>query len=140
MITFKGKALSSVAIYTYATIFSLMVNLTTQLVFISFLGESVWTVYLSMLFGTVVGMFAKFILDSYFVFHEEVKCDARGVRRLFTYSFMAIVPTLIFWGFELLFEYFFSSVSMRFFGATIGFILGAILKYNLDKRYVFNGN
>ena len=51
---------------------------------------------------------------------------------------MGVVTTLIFWGFEFTFEYLFRTKFMRYLGAVIGLSIGYFIKYNLDRRFVFN--
>ena len=52
---------------------------------------------------------------------------------------MGIVTTLIFWGFEFSFGYFFETKQLRYLGGVIGLSIGYLAKYQLDKRYVFTG-
>jgi hypothetical protein len=46
---------------------------------------------------------------------------------------------LIFWGFEFTFEYLFETKALRYLGGVIGLCIGYVVKYQLDKRYVFTG-
>ena len=50
---------------------------------------------------------------------------------------MGILTTMIFWGFELGFHYFFQTKEMRYLGGILGLMIGYICKYHLDKHYVF---
>jgi putative flippase GtrA len=53
---------------------------------------------------------------------------------------MGGVTTIIFWGFELSFYYFFESTLMKYVGGGLGLILGYISKYFLDKKFVFTSD
>ncbi len=50
---------------------------------------------------------------------------------------MGVFTTLLFWGVEYSFIYFFATHTMRYIGAVIGLILGYGCKYLLDKKFVF---
>jgi putative flippase GtrA len=46
-----------------------------------------------------------------------------------------VITTFVFWGFD----YLFNSIPMRYLGAVIGLSIGYIIKYQLDKKFVFAG-
>ena len=50
---------------------------------------------------------------------------------------MGVFTTLIFWGFEILFDKLFEHELSKYAGAVIGLSIGYIVKYNLDKKFVF---
>ena len=50
---------------------------------------------------------------------------------------MSGLSTLIFWAFELSFDWLFEARYMRYVGAIIGLSIGYGLKYILDKQFVF---
>ena len=65
--------------------------------------------------------------------HEGVK--------FFLYTCMGLVTTMIFWGTELSFEFLFHTRAMRYTGGLIGLVIGYIIKYHLDRHFVFvNGS
>ena len=51
---------------------------------------------------------------------------------------MGIFSTIIFWGTEYIFWIIWRQENMRELGAILGLIIGYIIKYKLDKKYVFN--
>ncbi len=51
---------------------------------------------------------------------------------------MGIFSTLIFWSTETIFWLIWGTNNMREIGALIGLSLGYVIKYNLDRRFVFN--
>ncbi len=50
---------------------------------------------------------------------------------------MGVVTTLIFWGFEMAFHLAFGTDGMRYLGGVIALLSGYVIKYRLDKRFVF---
>jgi putative flippase GtrA len=53
------------------------------------------------------------------------------------YAFNGVLTTLIFWSSESLFYFYYQSNAARELGAVFGLSLGYILKYKLDKKFVF---
>ena len=53
---------------------------------------------------------------------------------------MGISTTIVFWTTESMFWLIWKTEMMREFGAIIGLSIGYILKYRLDRKYVFNTN
>ncbi|MCY4178204.1 MAG: GtrA family protein, partial [Endozoicomonadaceae bacterium] len=50
---------------------------------------------------------------------------------------MGLATTAIFWGTEYFFQIIFKTDFMRYTGGIIGLIAGYLIKYRLDKRFVF---
>jgi len=44
---------------------------------------------------------------------------------------------VIFWGFEIGFNYIFTNPQAKYVGAIVGLSIGYIIKYFLDKKFVF---
>ena len=63
---------------------------------------------------------------------------AEETKKLLKYSFFAVFTTLIFWFTEYVFWVVYQTHTAREIGAIIGLSIGYYLKYNLDKKYVFN--
>lgn len=55
----------------------------------------------------------------------------------FLYTFTGVFTTALFWGIEFGFQSLFGTDAMRYLGGAIGLTLGYIIKYRLDKRFVF---
>lgn len=87
--------------------------------------------------GTLAGLVVKYALDKRWIFFD----DATGLRahgRKFTlYTVMGIVTTAVFWGTETAFWLIWHTDAMREMGAVIGLMVGYVIKYNLDRRFVF---
>jgi putative flippase GtrA len=50
---------------------------------------------------------------------------------------MGIITTMTFWFFEFGFNHYFQTKQMRYLSGIIGLAIGYIIKYRLDKRFVF---
>lgn len=122
--------------YIIFAITSTLVNLLFQ--YISFsIYSGFLELYVAMFFGTIAGLILKYLLDKKFIFYHKSKNKQDEGRAFFLYSLMGLFTTLIFWGFEIGFDYLFENDSSKYIGAVIGLTIGYILKYFLDKRFVF---
>ena len=119
--------------YALFALFSIAINLSLQWIVLRFY-DGFGSLYVAMFFGTLGGLFAKFVLDKKFIFYDTSKGFKSHSKKFFIYSLMGVFTTLLFWGFEISFDYFFDQ---KFLGATVGLILGYALKFYLDKRFVF---
>ena len=89
--------------------------------------------------GTAVGLVVKYVLDKRWIFHDaEAGFRAHG-RKFTLYTLMGLVTTAIFWGSETLFWVIWRTDAMRELGAVLGLAVGYVVKYNLDRRFVFGG-
>ena len=92
---------------------------------------------LSMLVGTGVGLVTKYILDKHYIFIFKAENLAHDGKLFFLYSVMGIVTTALFWIIEYGFHWIFATELMRYIGGAIGLIMGYLIKYRLDKQFVF---
>ena len=89
--------------------------------------------------GTVVGLVIKYALDKRWIFYDiDTGLTAHG-RKFSLYAGAGILTTCIFWGFETLFWVIWQTDTMRELGAVLGLAIGYVVKYGLDRRYVFTG-
>ncbi|MEM7669469.1 MAG: GtrA family protein, partial [Pseudomonadota bacterium] len=65
-------------------------------------------------------------------FHQTLQVDTTAEIPGF-----AVLTTVIFWGTEVAFYWHFGSEEMRELGAVLGLTVGYLIKYQLDRRYVF---
>ena len=91
----------------------------------------------SVIVGTGVGLVVKYFLDKRYIFHFRAQDFAHDSKTFVLYSLMGLATTVIFWVFEFGFDYVFESKEMRYLGGIIGLVIGYIVKFFLDKRYVF---
>lgn len=115
-----------------------LVNVTVQYASLSLYSGS-YSLYAAMAFGTLAGLVVKYILDKNYIFNYVVANRRDDANKFILYSLMSVFTTLIFWGFEIAFDAVFASEAAKYWGAVLGLALGYTTKYQLDKRYVFNG-
>ena len=90
--------------------------------------------------GTLVGLIIKYTLDKRWIFYDfGVGVKAHG-QKFSLYTAMGLITTAIFWGTETGFWLIWQTDMMRELGAMIGLSIGYIVKYNLDRRYVFTND
>jgi len=122
--------------YIIFAVFSTVVNLSFQ--YISFMIYSGFlAIYIAMFFGTLSGLIVKYILDKKFIFNYETKTKKENLNKFMLYSLMGVFTTIIFWFFEVTFDYIFHSEIAKYIGAIIGLSIGYSVKYLLDKKFVF---
>ena len=119
--------------YIIFAITSIAINLLTQY-FVSIFAD---VLYIAMFFGTFLGLITKYFLDKKFIFYYRSKNKIDDGKKFFMYSFFGIFTTLVFWGFEISFDAVFKSDLAKYVGALLGLVIGYILKYFLDKNFVF---
>jgi putative flippase GtrA len=96
-----------------------------------------FSVFLSVLAGTGIGLIVKYVLDKRYIFKFRARDAAHDGKTFFLYTLMGLVTTVIFWGFEFGFDHLFQTREMRYMGGVIGLAIGYLAKYKLDKRFVF---
>ena len=122
--------------YTLFAAISTLVNLFFQ--WLSFLAYSgLGSLYAAMFVGTLAGLVAKYMLDKKWIFYHTPKDKKDDAKKFMLYSFMGVFTTIIFWGTEMAFYYLVPHPNAKYVGAVIGLSIGYIVKYFLDKRYVF---
>lgn len=122
--------------YTIFAILATIANIGSQDISIR-LYDGPYGIPLSVLVGTFVGLLVKYILDKKYIFRYQVRDIGHDTHLFMLYTIMGIITTAIFWGFEFTFEYIFNDKLLRYTGGVIGLAIGYIIKYQLDKRFVF---
>lgn len=122
--------------YTIFAVIATMANIGSQDISLR-LYNGIHAIVLSVLVGTAVGLVVKYVLDKKYIFQFQVKNTAHDTQLFILYAVTGVITTLIFWGFEFGFNYIFQSKAMRYTGGTIGLAIGYVIKYQLDKRFVF---
>jgi putative flippase GtrA len=122
--------------YILFALISTMVNIVFQ--WFSFLiYDGFLALYIAMFLGTLAGLVLKYILDKKYIFFHTTKSKQDNRKKFILYSMMGIFTTLIFWSFEISFEYIFEYQNAKYYGGILGLTIGYIIKYFLDKKYVF---
>lgn len=130
--TFRTLVLRYVAFAILAT----LSNLATQRAVLA-LGDSGMHFGAAIGAGTFVGLVIKYMLDKRWIF-QDIETGAWNHGRKFSlYTAMGLVTTAIFWGTETLFWIVWQTDRMRELGAVLGLAVGYVIKYNLDRRFVF---
>ena len=119
--------------YIIFAIISITINLLAQYFVLIFAD----VLCIAMFFGTFLGLITKYFLDKKFIFYYRSKNKIDDGKKFFVYSFFGIFTTLVFWGFEISFDAVFKSDLAKYVGALLGLVIGYILKYFLDKNFVF---
>lgn len=124
--------------YTLFAVLATLANLGAQrLVLLS--GEGGAHFAAAVLVGTALGLVVKYILDKRWIFADpETGLRAHG-RKFGLYTAMGLVTTAIFWATETAFWLAFATHTAREVGAVLGLAVGYVVKYQLDRRYVFTG-
>lgn len=125
----------AVAYALFATI-AIIANILAQDIFLK-IYQAEFAFSLSILCGTAVGLVLKYWLDKKFIFRFVAKSLKQHGRTFMLYTVMGVLTTLIFWGTEWAFELMFQTKEMRYLGGVLGLVVGYIVKYFLDKKYVF---
>jgi len=122
--------------YTIFAVTSTLFNLLFQ--YFSFLGYSGFgSLYVAMFIGTLAGLVVKYILDKKFIFYHVVENKKDDAMKFVLYSLMGVFTTIIFWGTEMAFHALSEEPNAKYIGAVIGLSIGYVIKYFLDKKYVF---
>lgn len=122
--------------YIYFAVISTLVNLLFQYISFYFYNGFL-SLYVAMFFGTLSGLVLKYILDKKYIFYHKPKNKKDDGKKFLLYSLMGIFTTFIFWGFEIGFNILFESEIAKYIGAIIGLSIGYVVKYFLDKKFVF---
>lgn len=122
--------------YALFAVIAIIVNILAQDIFLK-IYHAEFAISLSILFGTAVGLLLKYWLDKKFIFRFVAKNLEQQGRTFILYAMMGVLTTLIFWGTEWVFEWMFETKEMRYLGGVLGLVIGYMVKYFLDKKYVF---
>lgn len=123
-------------LYALFAVIATLCNILAQEISIHLFGTS-FSLVISVLSGTLVGLVVKYILDKRYIFKYKTKNAQHNHRTFVLYAMMGLFTTVVFWGFEFGFHFIFESKEMRYLGGIIGLMIGYISKYYLDKKYVF---
>ncbi|WP_232824600.1 GtrA family protein [Blastomonas sp. UPD001] len=92
---------------------------------------------LALAVGTLVGLVVKFWLDRTWIFAGKASAGSSTTGTFGLYAATGVVTTLIFWGFETAAWLIWQTHLAREIGAVTGLAIGYLVKYRLDRRYVF---
>lgn len=122
--------------YAGFALIATLVNLGAQRLVLR-LGESPTMFVLAVLIGTALGLVVKYVLDKRWIFADHSAGLNNHSRKFTLYTVMGLITTAIFWGSETLFWILGQTHMAREIGAVLGLSVGYVVKYHLDKRFVF---
>lgn len=137
-VLYKAMNNRIVVSFRYAAFASIAtgVNLLFQWpIFTLFNGEGV--LYLALFVGTGAGLVTKYLLDKKWIFYYQAPHKKDDLCKFGLYSIMGVFTTVIFWGTETMFYRTFSFHGAQYVGGAVGLLVGYVVKYWLDKRFVF---
>ena len=123
--------------YAFFAFLATLANLATQRLVLWF-GDSGILFAMAVGAGTIVGLVLKYFLDKRWIFGDMSAGVKAHSKKFLLYTAMGIVTTAIFWATETAFWLVWETDVMREVGAVIGLSIGYVVKYNLDRRYVFS--
>lgn len=101
-------------------------------------GETTAVYAAAVMAGTGLGLVVKYLLDKRWIF-ADMATGLRAHGQQFTlYTAMGLVTTAVFWATETAFWVTWQTQFARELGAVLGLAVGYVVKYQLDRRYVFN--
>ncbi|AXQ95948.1 GtrA family protein (plasmid) [Cereibacter azotoformans] len=122
--------------YGFFAVLATLANLGTQRLVLLGGGEA--RLFLPALaMGTLVGLVVKYLLDKQWIFFDRAAGLGAHGRKFSLYTLMGVATTALFWGTETLFWWIGGTHAARETGAVLGLAVGYVVKYNLDKQYVF---
>ena len=122
--------------YTVFAVIATLANLATQRVVLTG-GETALWFMAAVAAGTLVGLVVKYVLDKRWIFADTSTGVKAHGRKFSLYTAMGLITTAIFWGAETAFWLIWQTDAMRELGAVLGLSVGYVVKYNLDRRFVF---
>lgn len=127
-----------VTLYAGFAVVATLANLGMQRLVLLFIGGGVGLV-LAMAAGTGVGLVVKYGLDKLWIFSDPDWRAGTVTRQFGLYMLMGVATTAIFWATESAFWLIWQTHFARELGAVIGLTIGYVVKYRLDRAYVFGG-
>jgi putative flippase GtrA len=122
--------------YVSFAIIATLGNLATQRL-VLFFDTTHFGFAIALMLGTGIGLIVKFLLDQRFIFLDQPKSAQQQGQQFALYTVTGLCTTLLFWGTEVLFWWMFKSDLAREAGTIIGLVIGYLVKYQLDRRFVF---
>ena len=122
--------------YSLFAIIATIANLATQRLFL-IIENSFIFFGLAVFAGTIVGLIVKYVLDKKWIFYDRSETLTDQGSKFILYTFSGVFTTAIFWGTETIFWLIWQTDLLRELGAIIGLSIGYVIKYNLDRKFVF---
>ncbi|NDR58916.1 GtrA family protein [Aliiruegeria sabulilitoris] len=125
-----------VILYAFFVVIATLANLLAQRLVLLRGDGGLWLMA-AIATGTLVGLVIKYILDKRWIFHDQSTGVAVHGRKFSLYTAMGLVTTAIFWGAEATAWAIWQTDLAREVGAVLGLGVGYVVKFNLDRKFVF---
>ena len=122
---------NKIFLYFLFALLASIVNVIGQHIFLNY-NENL---FFAVIVGSAAGLVFKYVLDSSIVFEGNKPIN---IRTFVIYASFGACITPVIWIVEVIFLNIFGTVFMRDIGALLGIALAYWIKYEMDKRYVFN--
>ena len=122
--------------YTVFAVIATLANLAMQRLVLMGGDTTLWFMA-AVAAGTLIGLVVKYILDKRWIFGDTSTGAKAHGKKFGLYTAMGLITTAIFWGTETAFWLTWKTDAMRELGAVLGLAVGYVVKYNLDRRFVF---
>lgn len=122
--------------YSCFAVIATLVNLASQRL-VLFLTAHDFAIVAAIAAGTATGLIVKYALDKRWIFNDMSNGLRTHSKKFGLYTMMGLFTTAIFWGFETGFWFIWETTLAREAGAIIGLGIGYIIKYQLDRKFVF---
>lgn len=137
----SGTTRSLIATYVFFCLVAMAINLGTQaavnwLLATQGIGSDA-RLLIVLAAGTLAGLVVKYILDKRYIFEDRSRDLGGHARKFSLYTAMGLVTTAIFWISEALFYLIVPTTAGLMIGGAIGLSIGYVIKYHLDRRFVF---
>lgn len=93
--------------------------------------------YVALAAGTGAGLVCKYLLDRRHIFNYQPTSRGEDARTFGLYTLTGVLTTALFWGTEIAFDLVIGGNAARLLGGGLGLGLGYVVKFQLDRAYVF---
>ncbi|MCB4767112.1 GtrA family protein [Ancylobacter sp. Lp-2] len=135
------RATTIAALYALFALLATSINLCCQWIVLQILAVlqlSAWVeLGVALVVGTGAGLVAKYVLDKHYIFRDASRGAAHHARRFSLYTATGGVTTVIFWSAEIVGSMVDPGGAGMYVGGGLGLAVGYLLKYQLDKSFVF---
>lgn len=122
--------------YSLFAALATLANLATQRLVLAG-SDSTLRYFAAVAAGTLVGLIIKYWLDKRWIFADMASGLRQHSTKFALYTAMGLLTTAIFWGTETVFWLIGRTTAAREAGAVLGLAVGYVVKFELDRRYVF---
>jgi putative flippase GtrA len=122
--------------YAIFAVLASLVNLATQAASLQLYSAELGLT-IALILGTGTGLLTKYLLDKRWIFFDMSTGAAAHGKTFSLYTATGILTTGIFWGLEYAFDGLTPDGRWRYLGGAIGLAIGYIVKFQLDRRFVF---